>query len=139
MILKAKERGDAAQLARYLLAMRDNDHVELHDVRGFVSDDLAGAFSEADAIAQGHALQELPVLDEPEPAGRREGQRRGLREVPRSRSKRKLGLDDQPRAIVFHEKDGRRHAHVVWSRIDSGSHARDQPAPLQDQAAGRVA
>ena len=33
MILKAKERGDGPQLARYLLALRDNDHVELHDVR----------------------------------------------------------------------------------------------------------
>jgi hypothetical protein len=31
----------------------------------------------------------------------------------------KLGLDGQPRAIVFHEKEGRRHAHVVWSRIDT--------------------
>lgn len=32
----------------------------------------------------------------------------------------KLGLQGQPRAIVFHEKDGRRHARVVWSRIDAG-------------------
>nr|WP_281248869.1 relaxase/mobilization nuclease domain-containing protein [Roseovarius marisflavi] len=32
---------------------------------------------------------------------------------------KKLGLENQPRAIVFHEKDGRRHAHVVWSRIDT--------------------
>jgi len=31
----------------------------------------------------------------------------------------KLGLSGQPRAIVFHEKEGRRHAHVVWSRIDA--------------------
>jgi hypothetical protein len=31
----------------------------------------------------------------------------------------KLGLEDQPRAVVFHEKEGRRHAHVVWSRIDT--------------------
>jgi hypothetical protein len=30
-----------------------------------------------------------------------------------------LGLDGQPRAIVFHEKEGRRHAHCVWSRIDA--------------------
>ena len=29
-----------------------------------------------------------------------------------------LGLEGQPRAIVFHEKEGRRHAHAVWSRID---------------------
>jgi hypothetical protein len=28
-------------------------------------------------------------------------------------------LDGQPRAIVFHEKEGRRHAHCVWSRIDA--------------------
>jgi len=53
MILKAKERGDAAQLARYLLAIRGNEHVELHEVSGFVSDDLVEAFCEADAIAKG--------------------------------------------------------------------------------------
>ena len=35
MILKAKERGDAGQLAHYLLDQRDNDHVELHEVRGW--------------------------------------------------------------------------------------------------------
>ena len=32
---------------------------------------------------------------------------------------KKLGLTGQPRAIVFHEKDGRRHCHAVWSRIDA--------------------
>lgn len=53
MILKAKERGDTPQLARHLLTRRDYDHIELHDVRGFVSDDLSGAFSEADAVAKG--------------------------------------------------------------------------------------
>jgi len=31
----------------------------------------------------------------------------------------RLGLVGQPRAVVFHEKDGRRHAHAVWSRIDT--------------------
>jgi hypothetical protein len=53
MILKAKERGDAAQLARYLLATRENDHVELHEISGFASSDLIEAFREADAIAKG--------------------------------------------------------------------------------------
>ena len=28
-------------------------------------------------------------------------------------------LTGQPRIIVFHEKEGRRHAHAVWSRIDA--------------------
>ena len=31
----------------------------------------------------------------------------------------KTGLAGQPRVIVFHEKEDRRHAHVVWSRIDT--------------------
>ena len=53
MILKAKERGDGGQLARYLLATRDNEHVELHEVSGFVSDELIDALHEADAIARG--------------------------------------------------------------------------------------
>jgi len=29
-----------------------------------------------------------------------------------------LGFDDQPRAMVFHLKDGGEHMHLVWSRID---------------------
>lgn len=118
MILKAKERGDAPQLARYLLTMRDNDHVELHDVRGFASDDLPGAFSEADAIARGTRCEKYLFsmsLNPPEGADVSvEAFEQAIEQI-----ERKLGLEDQPRAIVFHEKDGRRHAHAVWSRIDS--------------------
>ncbi|GAB4142570.1 MAG: hypothetical protein Tsb0016_11020 [Sphingomonadales bacterium] len=118
MILKAKERGDAPQLARYLLATRDNDHVELHDVRGFVSDDLPGAFNEADAIAKGTRCEKYIFsmsLNPPEGANASvEAFERAIEQI-----EQKLGLENQPRAIVFHEKDGRRHAHAVWSRIDS--------------------
>ncbi|MCB1984147.1 MAG: relaxase [Burkholderiales bacterium] len=31
----------------------------------------------------------------------------------------KLGFEGQSRVVVFHEKEGRRHAHCVWSRIDT--------------------
>ena len=118
MILKASERGDAAQLARYLLSMRDNDHVELHDVRGFASEDLAGAFSEADAIARGTRCQKhLFSMSLNPPAGENVGVEAFEQAI--AGIERKLGLENQPRAIVFHEKDGRRHAHVVWSRIDT--------------------
>src|SRR5690606_8807376 len=104
MILKAKERGDAPQLARYLLSMRDNEHVELHDVRGFVSDDLHGAFSEADAIAQGTRCKNyLFSMSLNPPAG--EKARTEDFELAIDRIEKKLGLESQPRAIVFHEKD----------------------------------
>lgn len=118
MILKAKERGDGPQLARYLLAMRDNDHVELHDVRGFASDSLAGAFCEADAIAKGTRCKNYLFsmsLNPPQGAAvSAEAFERAIEQI-----ERKLGVENQPRAVVFHEKDGRRHAHVVWSRINS--------------------
>lgn len=118
MILKAKERGGGQQLARYLLAMRDNDHVELHEVRGFACEDLHGAFSEADAIAAGTRCEKhlfSMSLNPPEGAQASiEAFEQAIDDV-----ERKLGLENQPRAIVFHEKDGRRHAHAVWSRIDA--------------------
>lgn len=118
MILKAKERGDGGQLARYLLATRDNEHVELHEVSGFVSDDLLDAFHEADAIARGTRCKNYLFsmsLNPPEEAY----VETEVFEKTADLIEKKLGLDNQPRAIVFHEKDGRRHAHVVWSRIDS--------------------
>ena len=33
-----------------------------------------------------------------------------------ARTEQALGLADQPRAVVFHVKEGREHCHVVWSR-----------------------
>jgi hypothetical protein len=34
------------------------------------------------------------------------------------RVEKALGLSGQPRAVVYHIKNGREHCHVVWSRID---------------------
>lgn len=118
MILKGKERGNAAQLARYLMAMRDNDHVELHEIRGFVSDDLAGAFGEADAIAKGTRCENYLFSMSLNPP---KSENVGIEAFEQAieQIEQKLGLENQPRAVVFHEKDGRRHAHVVWFRIDS--------------------
>lgn len=118
MILKAKERGDAAQLAHYLLDQRDNDHVELHEVRGFVSDDLIDAFGEAHAIAQGTRCDNYMFSMSFNPP---EGENVTVEafEEAIDQVEEKLGLQGQPRAVVFHEKDGRRHAHAVWTRIDA--------------------
>jgi len=118
MILKAKERGDAPQLARYLLDQRDNEHVELHQVRGFVSDDLIDAFGEAHAIAQGTRCDNYMFSMSFNPP---EGENVSIESFEKAidQVEEKLGLQGQPRAVVFHEKDGRGHAHAVWSRIDA--------------------
>ncbi len=118
MILKAKERGNAPQLAKYLLSMRDNEHVELHEVRGFVSDDLLEAFAEAEAISKGTKCKKhLFSMSLNPPEG--EVVDRHVFERVIDRIEQKLALTNHARAIVFHEKEGRRHAHAVWSRIDS--------------------
>lgn len=117
MILKGSQRGGARQLAAHLLNARDNEHIEVHDLRGFSAGDLPAAFREVEAISRGtRARQFLFSLSLNPPPRERvsiEAFEQAIDAV-----EHKLGLDNQPRAIVFHEKEGRRHAHVVWSRID---------------------
>ena len=43
MILKGSQRGGAKQLGLHLLKTVENEHVEVHDVRGFMTDDVVGA------------------------------------------------------------------------------------------------
>lgn len=119
MILKGNQRGGARQLAAHLLNARDNEHVEVHELRGFCADDLTGAFVEIDATSRGtRAKQPLFSLSLNPPP--REHVSTAAFEAAIDAAERKLGLQGQPRAIVFHEKEGRRHAHAVWSRIDAG-------------------
>jgi hypothetical protein len=53
MILKGSQRGGPRHLAAHLLNDKDNDHVTIQDVRGFVSGDLQGAMAETLAVAKG--------------------------------------------------------------------------------------
>jgi Relaxase/Mobilisation nuclease domain len=118
MILKASQRGGSKQLALHLLNDRDNEHVEVHELRGFASDDLQSALHEIYAVSRGtRAKQFLFSLSmNPPPAERVDVE---TFEAAIDAAEKKLGLEGQPRAVVFHEKEGRRHAHVVWSRIDT--------------------
>jgi len=122
MILVGNARGHGQNLARHLLNLEDNDHVDVHEVRGFMADDLSGAFAEAEGLCKAtrakHYLFSLS-LNPPADADASIDQF----EDAVDRAERALGLQGQPRAIVFHEKEGpdglvRRHAHAVWSRIN---------------------
>lgn len=104
--------------ASHLLRTDENEHVLVQELRGFVSDDLHGAFKEAQAIAAGTRCKQhlfSCAFSPPESAPLSSDQ--FLQAI--DKTEQALGLDGQPRAIVFHEKDGRRHAHCVWSRIDA--------------------
>jgi hypothetical protein len=117
MILKGSQRGNAAQLARHLLNLKENEHVELHELRGFTSDGLLDALNEAEAIAKGTRCKQcLFSLSLSPPPGVAVDV--ATFETAIEMVEMRLGLEGLPRAIVFHEKEGRRHAHAVWSRID---------------------
>lgn len=119
MILKGNQRGGGKQLAAHLLNEQDNEHVHVHEMRGFVADDLPSAFHEAYAVSKGtRAKQFLFSLSLNPPARANVSTEAFERAI--DMVEQRLGLENQPRAIVFHEKEGRRHAHAVWSRIDAG-------------------
>ncbi|MEP2706162.1 MAG: relaxase [Roseibium sp.] len=120
MIIVASQRAGAYALADHLLNDRDNDHVELHDVRGFVAVDLHGALTEAYAISKGTQCKQYLFSVSLSPPQDAYVEIEAFENTAKL-IEDKLGLSDQPRAIVFHEKEGRRHAHVVWSRIDADS------------------
>ena len=118
MILKGSQRGGAKQLALHLLKTEENEQVELHEIKGFVSDDLIGALKEAQAVSLGTRCKQFMFsvsLNPPET----ESVGIDAFEEAIARIEERTGLAGQPRVIVFHEKEGRRHAHCVWSRIDA--------------------
>jgi hypothetical protein len=118
MILKGNERGHGAELALHLLNPRDNDHVTVHAIEGFVADDLAGALAEAEAISRATQCRNhlFSLSLNPPPHA---DVSVAVFEEAIARIEAKLGLTGQPRATVFHEKNGRHHAHCVWSRIEA--------------------
>lgn len=117
MILKGSQRGSATQLARHLMNMRENEHVELHELRGFSCDRLIDALSEAEAIAKGTRCKQFMFSLSLNPPPDEDVSIETF-ETAIEMAEQRLGLTDLPRAVVFHEKEGRRHAHAVWSRID---------------------
>jgi hypothetical protein len=118
MILKGNQRAGGRQMALHLLNGEQNDHVSVHEVRGFMAQDVLGALNEAYALSKGTQCKQFMYslsLSPPQEAK----VSIATFEKTLERIEKKLGLEGQPRVIVFHEKEGRRHAHCVWSRIDS--------------------
>ncbi|MCC7428677.1 MAG: relaxase/mobilization nuclease domain-containing protein [Alphaproteobacteria bacterium] len=119
MIPFASERGGGQDLASHLQNAHDNEFVEVAHIRGAVARDLHGAFAEWEA--QAHALTRCKnylcsLSINPDELQGRISREQYLDYIARTEDK--LGLANQPRAVIFHIKDGREHCHVVWSRID---------------------
>ncbi|MEZ5918975.1 MAG: relaxase [Alphaproteobacteria bacterium] len=120
MILEGNQRGGARQMARHLMNTQDNEHVEIHEISGFLSDTVMGALQEIQAIAKGTKCKQFMFSVSLNPP-HNENVPINYFENALSRIEEENGLQGQPRVVVFHEKEGRRHAHCIWSRIDAES------------------
>ncbi len=117
IIIKGRSRGDGGQLANYLTKKGDNGRVDVLGSRGFGRPDLRSAFRLAETEAELSKGSKPFWHAQINPAD-------GIRLTREQQAmaveilERRLGLTGQPRAVVLHEKDGREHLHVVWSRYD---------------------
>jgi len=120
MIPFASQRANGQDLATHLQNAQDNEQVELAHVRGAIAKDLHGAFAEWEV--QAHSLtrcQKYLYSLSVNPDPRQGPLTRAQYFDYIGRAEERLGLAGQPRAVVFHVKEGREHCHVVWSRIDA--------------------
>lgn len=117
MIIVGNQRGGARDLAAHLLK-QENERVEVHELRGFASTDLREALQESQAVSRATKCKQhlfSMSLNPPKEADVSENHFKAAI----GKAEERLGLENQPRAIVFHTKDGRKHAHAVWCRINT--------------------
>jgi hypothetical protein len=117
VIIKGTSCAGASRLATHLTRTDTNERAEVKEVRGVVAEDLLGALREMESVAAG-ARTTKPFYHGS--INTREDER--LTDEQRTyaidRLESSLGLAGQPRVVVVHEKEGREHCHIVWSRID---------------------
>jgi hypothetical protein len=117
MIIKGKSRTGPEVLGPYLENAEKNERVSVLEIKGTIAQDLVGALQEMDAYAEGTRCDKplYHAIISPEPPHRLTPEQRV--EAVEALEK-KLGFDGHARTVVMHEKFGREHFHVVWTRID---------------------
>lgn len=124
MILVGNQRGNSKDMANHLLKA-ENEQVIVHQIRGFMGNDLHSAFQESYAVSLGtECKQHLYSLSLNSPKDAQVSDAQFVETI--DRAEQRLGLTGQPRAIVFHHKHGddgdlRKHAHAVWCRVDGAT------------------
>ena len=118
MIIKGRSRAGADELATHLLRVDTNERLEILESRGTVATDVRGALREMMAVGAGArcktGLYHASINVRVEERMTAEQWRAAIDRLEGS-----LNLTGQARTVVMHEKLGREHVHIVWSRIDA--------------------
>ena len=117
VIIKGGSTSGAGRVAAHVLDGRENEQVEVKELRGVMAGDLHAALREMETAAQCAATRKPLYHASINPrAGEKLTDEQWAVAVDRLEAA--LGLSGQPRAVVAHVKNGRGHRHVIWSRID---------------------
>lgn len=117
MIIKGGSVAGGARLAVHLNRTDTNERAEVREIRGTAAEDLRGALLEMEAVAAG-ARTTKPFYHGSINTRENERLTDQQRAYAIDKLEATLGLTGQPRVVVVHEKEGREHCHIVWSRID---------------------
>jgi len=124
MIAGATRGGGGPALARHLLSQKDGQQVLLMPSRGLAAEDLKGQIAEIVADAA-HGRTDRPIhhlhVDPPSDASNPSE----IIGVYLRNYEAEFGLRDHQRAGVFHFKNDRQHAHVVYSLVGSTGYVTD--------------
>jgi len=117
MIIKGGARSSGGFFAYHLMKTEENERVEVKEMRGLLADTVPEAFQEMRMVAAGTRADNYFYHASINP---RENEHLTPEQwdIAVDRLEQNLGLTDHARFQVEHEKDGRTHRHIVWSRVD---------------------
>lgn len=117
MIINGGSRRNGAFFAKHLMKAEDNERVTIVEMKGLYGETLPEAFREMRLLAAGGRVQNPFYHVNMNP---REDEQLTPEQwdIAVDTLEKNLGLTDHARFQVEHEKEGRTHRHIVWSRID---------------------
>ena len=117
MIVKGGARNAGGFFAKHLMKAEENERVAIVEMKGLYAENLPEAFREMKALAAGSRGKDFFYHASLNP---REDERLTAEqwEFAVDRLEQNLGMDGHARFQVEHEKEGRTHRHIVWSRCD---------------------
>lgn len=117
MIIEGGSRRGAKWFATHLMRRDGGQEVRLAQSRGLAGHDIPGWFRQMEAVSFGTRCDNYFYHANINPR-EDESLTEAQWEEAIDRLEHNLGLDGHSRFVVEHEKDGRTHRHVFWSRID---------------------
>jgi hypothetical protein len=117
VVIKGTSCAGGRRLAVHLTRTDTNERAEVRELKGVAAEDLRGALLEMEAVAAGTRTTK-PFYHASINTRADERLTDEQRAHAIDRLEAELGLSGQARVVVLHQKEGREHCHIVWSRID---------------------